>query len=1131
MRKDQLDLFVKGERPGFRLNHLEIYNWGTFHNKVWTLFTDGGQNLLTGDVGSGKSSLVDALTTLLVPHNKITYNKAAGADKQERSLYTYIKGAYGNEQDEENQTSKLLTLRDEASYSVILGVFHNDAMQRSVTLAQVFRLRKNDKNPDRFYVLAENALSIKNDFFGVKKDISDIKSILKKKDGCEVFESFKEYSVRFRQEFGIKSDQALDLFYQAVSMKSVGNLTDFVRTHMLEKTEVEAHIEELCSSFEDLRNAHEAVIKARNQIELLDPIVVLGKKYNEDQKVKSENISYRSYIEPYIAKIRLDLLTESLLNLNEKKERTESNLASLQNQKQAESKNLIDLQVSLQSAGGGRIQTLKNTIEEKSKEKDRRFTQHGRYSVPCVELGLAIPKSVDEFITNKNQVQVIQEETKWAKEKNETEILSLNIEISKLKDQETTIKDEIESLRSRQSNIPKHSLDLRANMAKALDLNEQGLPFVGELLQVKSSEKKWQGAIERVLRSFGLSILVSEKDYLEVSAYVNKTHLKDKLVYFRVNEARRSINSKPAQDTLLGKLDIKKDSQFAVWLRQELEEHFNFICCETVEDFQKQVRAISISGQIKSFNKRHEKDDRYRIDDKSRYILGWSNKEKIESFKNDLKVVQQEGQKLVDKVLKHAATKSDLDSRVTNCQGMLHFLSFEDINWYDLSQLILDIEKEIKKLTAESSNIKSIEDLIKVSTDKIQELDIKFNEMQKSLGGIDGTIKQQEEAKANCLDQLNTLDAEVTENIFPYLDEICQALKIASDLSLTNLSKKQTQLRDSIQSKIDALSKIIEKDQERIIKLIGGFLSLFPEFTTNIDTSPKSLPEIFNILQKLKDEDLPRHEQRFYKKLKEDTIKGMAMFQELLEKERRNIEGKIKTINACLRDIDYNEGTYISILLNKSADQEIITFRNDLRQILSNTVGVENVYNEQKFTQVKTLIDRFRGRQQFTDIDRKWTAKVTDVRNWFTFAASEKFHADNSEKEFYPDSGGKSGGQKEKLAYTVLASALAYQYGIDSVQESPKSFRFVMIDEAFGRGSDESARYGLTLFEKLNLQLLVVTPLQKIHVIEDYVSHVHFVHNEASKESRLHSLTIEQFRESKSSHRNKLAKSGDLTDA
>ena len=69
-----------------------------------------------------------------------------------------------------------------------------------------------------------------------------------------------------------------------------------------------------------------------------------------------------------------------------------------------------------------------------------------------------------------------------------------------------------------------------------------------------------------------------------------------------------------------------------------------------------------------------------------------------------------------------------------------------------------------------------------------------------------------------------------------------------------------------------------------------------------------------------------------------------------------------------------------------------------------------------------------------------------------------------------------------------------------------------MIDEAFGRGSDESARYGLELFAKLHLQLLIVTPLQKIHVIEPHVAAVGFVHNEEGKRSMLRNLTIEDYR-------------------
>ena len=72
--------------------------------------------------------------------------------------------------------------------------------------------------------------------------------------------------------------------------------------------------------------------------------------------------------------------------------------------------------------------------------------------------------------------------------------------------------------------------------------------------------------------------------------------------------------------------------------------------------------------------------------------------------------------------------------------------------------------------------------------------------------------------------------------------------------------------------------------------------------------------------------------------------------------------------------------------------------------------------------------------------------------------------------------------------------------------------RFVLIDEAFGRGSDESVQYGLRLFRQLNLQLLIVTPLQKIPVIEPFVSNVGFVTNPQGRASMLRNLTVEAYR-------------------
>ena len=48
---------------GFRLTRLELYNWGTFDQRVWSLDANARNTLLTGDIGSGKSTIVDAVTT------------------------------------------------------------------------------------------------------------------------------------------------------------------------------------------------------------------------------------------------------------------------------------------------------------------------------------------------------------------------------------------------------------------------------------------------------------------------------------------------------------------------------------------------------------------------------------------------------------------------------------------------------------------------------------------------------------------------------------------------------------------------------------------------------------------------------------------------------------------------------------------------------------------------------------------------------------------------------------------------------------------------------------------------------------------------------------------------------------
>ena len=82
--------------PGVRLQSVEVLNWGTFDKHAWRFDLNGESALLTGNIGSGKSTLVDAITTLLVPARKISYNKAAGAETRERDLRSYVLGLFQN---------------------------------------------------------------------------------------------------------------------------------------------------------------------------------------------------------------------------------------------------------------------------------------------------------------------------------------------------------------------------------------------------------------------------------------------------------------------------------------------------------------------------------------------------------------------------------------------------------------------------------------------------------------------------------------------------------------------------------------------------------------------------------------------------------------------------------------------------------------------------------------------------------------------------------------------------------------------------------------------------------------------------------------------------------------------------
>ncbi|WP_131110141.1 ATP-binding protein [Sulfuricystis thermophila] len=1110
----ELDFAANDGLSGFRLMRLSVFNWGTFDGRVWTLELNGKNGLLTGDIGSGKSTLVDAITTLLVSAQRIAYNKAAGADSRERTLRSYVLGHYKSERNEVTGMAKPVSLRDHNSYSVILGVFHNAGYDQTVSLAQVFWMKEPQGQPARFFVGAERSLSIAEDFAHFGADIAALRKRLRGA-GVELFDSFPPYAAWFRRRFGIENDQALELFHQTVSMKSVGNLTDFVRNHMLEPFEVAPRIQALIGHFDDLNRAHQAVLKAKQQVAMLTPLVADCKRHDELANEVNHLRQCREALRPYFASLKLGLLDKRLALLDEEWHKLDGQVRRLESVREQQARQVDELKQAIHDNGGDRLERLAAEIRKKEQLRDARKAKAERYRELTAVLGESVPGDEAAFAAQRTQFRAWREALQNREADLQNALTELGVSLRQGKLEHERLTAEIGSLKRRRSNIDDQQIQIRAALCDALGLDADEMPFAGELIQVRDEDRDWEGAAERLLHSFGLSLLVPDAYYKAVAQWVDNHHLRGRLVYFHVRPRKTGDLPQLHPDSLVRKLALKPDSLYYDWLERELAHRFDVACCTTQEQFRRETRAITRAGQIKDPTGRHEKDDRHRIDDRSRYVLGWSNSAKIAALEDEHRRLENQLGALGGEIGRIDAERKGLQSRLDALSRLEEFSSFEEIDWASVAMEIAALEDERQKLAQAS--------------DVLKQLNERLLEMQQTLKGSEGALQSARERRAKVeqrrtdaqelrqqtalLVQDTTLDATLSTTLEAMRAEVLGE----HPLTVESCDNREQEVRARLQGRIDAEDSKLKRLAEKIIKAMASFKETFKLETAEMDASLEAAFEYENLLTRLNRDDLPRFETRFKELLNVNTINEIANFNAQLARERETIKERIAQINKSLAEIDYNPGRYIVLESQASPDAEIRDFQRDLRTCTEGALtGSDDAqYSEAKFLQVKAIIDRFRGREGLSEQDRRWTAKVTDVRNWFLFSASERWRADDTEFEHYADSGGKSGGQKEKLAYTILAASLAYQFGLEWGAVRSRSFRFVVIDEAFGRGSDESAQYALQLFRKLNLQLLIVTPLQKLHIIEPFVSSVGFVHNEGGRASKLRNLSIAEYRAQK----------------
>ena len=541
----QMNLFnTSSEVAGFKLDYLEVWNWGTFDKKVYHMNLHGNNSLLTGANASGKSTLIDALLTLMVPLKRQRfYNQSSGVEKKgNRTEESYFFGNYGNQQQEGAASTTTLRLRDKGARSVLLASFCN-VDKRVVTLFQV-RYYTGEELKVLFGV-ARESLTIGRDFSEFDLHGDWRKRLTKKyntnetKRTIEFFDGPVAYGEKMITLFGMRSDKALTLFNQIVGVKVLDDLDSFIRTNMLEELPAEEKYQELKDNFQNLMEAKTNIDKVKEQIAQLEPINALTEELKEIDIRIVEMEQEKSVAAYWFAARTVDLCDKELVCCKSDLRKLEDRLKELKVQKGELEQEQMRLTVAIEKDEvGQQIHEIEKEINQRVRIRDNRKAKAEEYDKLAKLVKMEQSPDVEVFEINR------------ATAKREKDALQVTIDrqLMEEKRQAQNRQDEISSnieermatiryLQQHKNNISGRVAEIRDEILEAVGATTEEIPFIGELICVKDDERDWEYSIERILHNFALRLVVPEKYYKQVNEYVNGHNLRGRIVYQRYQGA------------------------------------------------------------------------------------------------------------------------------------------------------------------------------------------------------------------------------------------------------------------------------------------------------------------------------------------------------------------------------------------------------------------------------------------------------------------------------------------------------------------------------------------------------------------------------------------------------------------
>lgn len=768
-----------------------------------------------------------------------------------------------------------------------------------------------------------------------------------------------------------------------------------------------------------------------------------------------------------------------------------------------------ELRTRLNESGGFSVQQLEARVKQLTTEYARTEAHKKSALRYASTLEKDLPKSSDAWLPFIDALHLYLEEEDRAGTNRTRERDSL---VSEERDRSKVFQEtvqEIHSMRERPSNIPSKNLDLRAELAADLNVSEEELPFVGELIQVKPDESRWQGAIERVLHNFALSILVDEKLYPAFTELLETKRLRGRIVYYRVRNQSRDFDGFFRPRSIPSKLDFK-EGRWDAWLAAECAQRFSYLCADNLDEFRRADQAVTRSGQVKHNAERHEKDDRIDVDDRRRWVTGFTNLEKLALFEKEAQRLGDEITALQKKIQKIEADAKAAQQRLSAANALLN-TDWDEIDAESAAQRLHAANEELDEFVRKTPDLERLKVELRDAETELA----KLREARSKASANESIARQQlkaaEErisAHANVLSQLERMVKDGNAKT-PGQEELESIDRRATDngkteVTLRNLNARDSKVKDLIGlDQIDCTNRKTEAEGG-VTSRFEIFLLKWPKETESLDAKLESAGDFFKKLERIETDGLPRHEKRFRELLETQSLQHFADLNLEMRQARQDILQRMETVNESLAAAPFSrlaEGdSHLRIEVKDLKLKEVEDFRHQVGELIQGAWEGELSDDdaEKRYKLISELVKKLDPAQTTEKAADLWRLTVLDVRRHVAFTASE-LNDEGEILETYFSGSGKSGGQRQKLTTTCLAAALRYQLG--SIDNGLPAFAPVILDEAFDKADSEFTDISMNIFNRFGFQMIVATPEKSVVTLEPYIGGAFYVVMEGRRNS------------------------------